>query len=135
MLNGITCSVQALVTAASNSTTTGVSGSAVVDMSKYHSAVARAHIGKLPDNKGALSAATLTIYETTNSVLKGSAITASIVTNAAISNSAECMLQTEVTADQLSDGYRYIYAHFNANTLSEVSVIIERGKGRFDPQD
>jgi hypothetical protein len=131
IINEITCSVQALTTMAAFSTTTGVSGSTVVDMSKYNNVVARVHMAKLPDNKGALCAATLSLYECLSTGLTGSLITASVATSSLISNSAETMIQTEIKAADLSPNFRYVYAHFNANTKSDCSVIIERGKPRY----
>lgn len=131
ILNQITASTQAFVTMASFSTATGKSATAVVDMSKYANVVARVHMGKLPDNKGALAAATLSFYECLSTGLTGSQITASVATCASISNSAEVFLETEIRADQLSSGFRYVYAHFNVNTLSDFSVVVERGGPRF----
>jgi hypothetical protein len=130
ILNSTTVSSQALITAA-----TSASGSAVVDMSKHANAVARVHLGKLVDNKGALGVTTVSIYETLSSGLTGSIITASTVTNGGISNSAEQIFETEIKADALSEGFRYIYAHVTLPTVCSTSVIIERGRGSYDPQD
>lgn len=131
ILNQITASLQSFITMASFSTTTGQSATVVVDMSKYANVVARVHMGKLPDNKGALSVATLSLYECLSTGLTGSVITASVATCSRISNSAATFLETEIKADQLSSGFRYVYAHFNVNTLSDFSVVIERGGERY----
>ena len=133
--NELVTSVQSLTTVAGNDTTTGISGSAVVDMAKYSNAIAKAHIGKLFDNKGALCASTLSIYECISTGLTGSLITASLATSSLISNSVETLLQCEIKASQLSPGFRYIYSHFNADTCSDVAVTIERGKPRFCHDD
>lgn len=130
ILNSTTVSVQALLTASA----TG-SGSAVVDMSKHANAKATLHIGKMVDNKGALGVTTMSLYETLSTGLTGSIITASTVTNALISNSAEVILETEIKSAKLSDNFRYIYAHVTLPTVCSASCVITRGRPRFGPQD
>ena len=134
LLEALTKSVQSLTTMAAFSTTTGVSGSAVVDMSKHNQVMATVHVGKLPDNKGALSMSTLSLYECLSTGLTGSLITSSVKTSSAISNSAEFVMSTGIKAEDLSPGFRYVYAHFNTNTKSDNSVIITRGAPRYEPQ-
>lgn len=134
IMSDITASMQAFVTAAAMSTSTGVSASAVVELSKYANVVATVHMPKLPDAKGALGVATLSFYECLSTGLTGSVITASIVTNSKISNSVENYLVTEIRADQLSDNFKYVYAHVNAPTKSDVSVMVYRGHARYEPQ-
>ncbi len=134
LLEALNGSVQSFTTMAAFSTTTGISGSAVVDMAQHNQVFASAHMAKLPDNKGALSMATLSLYECLSTGLSGSLITTSIKTSALISNSAELLISVGIKAEDLSPGFRYVYAHFNVNTKSDVSVLLTRGAPRYEPQ-
>jgi hypothetical protein len=130
ILNSTTVSTQVLLTASASG-----SASAVVDMSKYANAKATLHIGKMVDNKGALSVTTLSLYECLSTGLTGSIVTASTVTNGLISNSAEVLLETEIKAIEMSNDFRYLYAHVTLPTVCDASCTITRGRPRFEPQD
>lgn len=130
ILNCTTVSAQALIT-----TGTAISGSSVVSMTKHCNAVARVHLAKMVDNKGALGVTTISIYETIGTGVTGSIVTACTVTNGLISNSAEVIFETEIKAAQLSDGFKNIYARLTLPTACVASVVIERGRPRYEPQD
>lgn len=121
----ITTSVQVYPTA-----TTGISGSAVVDMSTYRHAVAKLFAHRLPDQKGE-GVVTLSLYETTNSVLNGQEVAASVVTGS-VTSVSDLILQSEIdTGDMdVADSYRYLYIDCIAPTTTEISAIIERDEAR-----
>lgn len=121
----ITTSVQVYPTSSS-----AISGSAVVDMSTYRHAVAKLFAHRLPDEKGE-GVITVSIYETTNTTLNGQEVAASVVTGS-ITSASDVILQAEIdTADMdVADNYRYLYAYVVSSTATEVSAIIERDEAR-----
>lgn len=121
----ITTSVQVYPTSSS-----AISGSAVVDMSTYRHAVSKLFAHKLPDAKGE-GVITVSLYETTNSVLNGQEVAASVVTGS-ITSVSDVILQSEIsTADMdIVDGYRYLYSKVVSSTATAVSAIIERDEAR-----
>jgi len=121
----ISVSVQTYPTA-----TTGISGSAVVEMDKFSNAVVRAFAHKLPDQKGE-GVLTLSLYETTGTVLNGSQVAASIVTGS-ITSVSDVVLASEIKGYDFTEGYKNIYARVASSTATVVSVIIERGKARYN---
>ena len=121
----ITTSVQVYPTSSS-----AISGSAVVDMSTYRHAVAKLFAHKLPDGLGE-GVITLSLYETTTTALGGQQVASSVVTGS-ITSASDVILQAEIdTADMdVADSYRYLYGHVVSSTATEVSVIIERDEAR-----
>lgn len=121
----ITTSVQVYPTSSS-----AISGSAVVDMSTYRHATVKLFAHRLPDQKGE-GVITASIYETTNSVLNGQEVAASVVTGS-ITSASDVILQAEIdTADMdVVDSYRYLYAYVVSSTATEISAIIERDEAR-----
>ena len=121
----ITTSVQVYPTSSS-----AISGSAVVDMSVYRHAVAKLFAHRLPDAKGE-GVITVSMYETTNSTLNGQEVASSVVTGS-ITSVSDVILQSEIsTADMdTADNFRYLYAKVVSSTATEVSVIIERDEAR-----
>ena len=123
----ITTSVQVYPTASA-----AISGSAVVDMSKYRHAVAQLFAHRLPDEKGE-GVCTLSLYETTNSVLNGQEVAASVVTGS-ITSVSDLVLQSEIdTGDMdVADEYRYLYARFVGPTTTEVAATVIRDEARYE---
>jgi len=121
----VTTSVQVYPTASA-----AISGSEVVDMSTYRHAVVKVFAHKLPDQKGE-GVITASIYETTNTVLNGQEVAASVATGS-ITSASNVILQAEIdTADMTSNSdYRYAYAYVVSSTSTEVCAVIERDEAR-----
>ena len=116
--------------------TTGISGSAGVDMSKYREAFIRATCHKLPDQKGE-GVVTLTAYENTVSAWGGaSAITAGVAT-ASLTSVSDINLDIDLRTAQMStnNSMDYINAYLKTPTASYSSMQITRVQGRYNPQD
>lgn len=121
----ITTSVQVYPTA-----TTGISGSAAVDMSTYRHAVARLFAHRLPDQKGE-GVITLSLYESTTTAVNGQQVAVSVVTGS-ITSASDVVLTAEIdTADMdTANNYRYLYARVVSATATVVSAIIQRDEAR-----
>jgi len=129
LIEQITTSVQVYPTSSS-----GITGSASVDMSKYTKAVAKLYAHKLPDAKGE-GVITLSLYENVGTGATGTLITASRIT-ASINSVSDVYLETEIRDVDLSinSTKRYINAYVASATPTAIAVTIERGQSRFDPQ-
>lgn len=130
ILEAITTTVQIYPTA-----TTGKTGSASLDMSKYTKAVARLVAHRLPDAKGE-GVITLSIYENVGTGATGTLVSGSSVT-ASITSASDVYLEKEIKDIDLSkndEDYRYINAYVASATATEVAVTIDRAGGRYDPQ-
>jgi hypothetical protein len=123
----ITTSVQVFPTASAD-----ISGSAVVDMSQYRHAVVKLYAHRLPDQKGE-GVITVSMFETTNSVLNGQEVAASVVTGS-ITSVSDIILQGEISTGDMdtADNYRYLYASVVSATPTEVAVTIERDEARYE---
>jgi len=113
------------------------SSTTLKDMSKYRNALIRTLITKLPDGKGE-GVTTLTVYENTASTWNGAVatpITSSIVTGS-LTSVSNVMLQTEITTAEMdvNNSKRYIGAYLTMPTTSDISMVIERCRPRYEPQ-
>lgn len=131
MLNSITCTSDYV-------TGSSTSGSSVVDMSQYDSAVVRAHVCKI-DHLAltTIVAATLSVYETT-AALNTAGTLVSNATVSLASGTREEAMEIEVKASSLSATGRYIYGHIAVSAASAsvgTSLLIERGQARYDAQN
>jgi hypothetical protein len=132
MLNGI-ARAYSLVTGSSKSS------SDVLDMSKYDRAIVSGHVCKASASIIATTvSATVSIYECVTSTNTG--VNALLTQSTCDLNSGDMdsEVELEIAATEMTDGYRYIYAHVavsTANTTVCTSVIVERGQGRYNPQD
>ena len=116
--------------------TTGISGSAGVDMAKYREAFVRAVCHKLPDDKGA-GVVTLSTYENTQSAWGGaSSVTAGVAT-ATLNSASNIDLEIDLRSAQMSvnNSMTYLNAYLDTPTESYSSVVITRVQGRYNPQD
>jgi hypothetical protein len=124
IMEGITVSTQVFPTA-----TTGISGSATVDMLNYHKAVAKLFAHRLPDAKGE-GVITLSLYEHTAAAAAGTQVAASVVTGS-ITSASDVYLEAEIDATSLTK--RYVYARVVSATGTVVAATIERAEPRYEP--
>ena len=124
-LERLTMSQQVFPTASS-----AISGSAVVGMDQYRHAVVRLTAHRLPDQKGE-GVGTVSLYETTNTVLNGSEIAASVVTGS-ITSASDVVLQAEIAATDLTDTYKNVYAYWVGPTATRVECSIIRDEKRYE---
>lgn len=132
ILNSITCSSDYI-------TGSSTSGTSVVDMSKYDSAVIRGHVFKFDSTAlTSVVVATVSVYESTVALNTGGQLL-SYATVSLASGTVEDSVQFEIKGTDITDTYRYIYGHVAVTAASSVSVgtslLIERGQGRYDSQD
>lgn len=125
-----TVSVQVYPTAS-----TGISGSATVDMRDYSKLVAKALAHRLPDGKGE-GTITLSLYESTSSTVGslGTAVTAGVTTGS-ITSASDVYLEIELDQKDLSinASKRYAYAYIASATATEVAVTIDRAGAVHEP--
>ena len=110
--------------------TTAKSGSSAVDLSQYKRAVAKLYAHRLPDAKGE-GVITLSIYENTSTTPTRTIISARVVTGS-ITSSSDFNLQSEISADALTNGKKFISAYVTSSTATQVAVTIDRGQGRYE---
>jgi len=130
ILEQITTTVHLFPTA-----TSGKTGSASLDMSKYTHAIAKLFAHRLPDGKGE-GVITLSMYENIGTGATGTLITASVKT-ATITSASDVYLQTEIKDIEMSknSNKRYLNAYVASSTGTVVAIEIERAGGRYDPQN
>lgn len=127
IMEEITVSTQIFPTA-----TTGKSGSASVSLAQYNKAVAKCFAHRLPDQKGE-GVITLSLYECTGSNVRGTVLSAGVVTGS-ITSASDVYLEVEVNQSDLTSnsGYNHIYAYVASSTSTVVAAEIERGKPRYE---
>lgn len=132
MLNSIT-RAYSLVTGSSKSS------SDVLDMSQYNNAIISGHVCKATASIIATTvSATVSVYECTTSTNTGSNALLTQSTCTLNSGDMDSEVELEIKATEMTDGYRYIYAHVavsTANTSVCTSVIVERGQARYNAQN
>ena len=131
IIEGLTTSLQVAPTA-----TTGISSSALLDMSKHERIVAKLIGHRLPDDKGA-GVITVSLYESDVSTWSASATAITVgVATATLNSVTDAYARTEIRTPQLSTNSlkRYVGAYVAANTSTVCSIILERGNGSYNPQ-
>ena len=125
-LEKITVSTQVFPTASA-----AISGASALGMDLYRQAVARVSAHRLPDAKGE-GVITLSLYETTNSVLNGQEIAASVVTGS-ITSASDVVLEVEIDSNDLTinSGYKNIYPYVVSSTPTVLECTVVRDEKRY----
>lgn len=105
-----------------------ISASAVVSMIGYQAAKASLVAHRLPDAKGE-GVITATVYETTNTVLNGQAVSVGVVTGS-ITSASDVNLSVEISDSDLSgeQGYSNVYVYLQSSTPTVMAATVERGQ-------
>ena len=123
----ITVSTQVYPTASA-----AISGSSASDMATYRHAVCQLFAHRLPDALGE-GVITLSLYETTNTVLNGQEVAASVVTGT-ITSASDVYLEAEIDVGNMDtiDNYRYVYPYIVSSTVTEIVSTVIRGEKRYE---
>ena len=124
-LEKITVSTQVFPTVSS-----AISGSSVLGLDVFRHAVLRATAHRLPDDKGA-GVGTFSLYETTNTVLNGQQVAASVVT-VTLNSVTDAVAEVEISADGLTDTYTSVYPYFVGSTNSNIEMTVIRDEKRYE---
>jgi len=117
--------------------TTGISSSALLDMSKHERLIAKLICHRLPDAKGE-GVVTVSLYESDVATWSASATAITVgVATATLNSVSDAYARVEIRAAQLTtnSSKRYVGAYCKPNTGTYATVIVERGAGSYNPQN
>jgi hypothetical protein len=118
-------------------TATGLSSSALYDITSYEKAIVQCQVHKLPDKKGE-GVFTCTLYQSTASTWNG-AVAVTMSTNLVGTGSLTSVSDVNINVDfrqpnmSVNSAYKYLGAAVVAPTGCYVSAVVNKGYGKVQP--